>query len=378
MNTNNMSWAILVAVVTPLLSTCGTSTPPSPTQTSTPTSEPIQTPTPLSTITFFPINTPPPSVNAFNIILTWSEINFANDMGWQNRGDIGSAEYACANYLNPDSNALLTNCFGVNRDPGEMINLIESQGGGERLDRRNAFDQYGEYYVQGLQEQTPNRGLSFYGVLGINSHIMSTTINFPNETEQDLQKFYDERVSDLFFQVFQANLSKFDTGVEPTPPSPEQQNNFDNNSAFLTNQSELNLISPNQWDQQYDWIGKNIVCRYFAFRYALPDVYIISLQNCAINIASGYSMDQLIKDYYPSDTVLDRKTTNDGDFLIVGYREGSGHTIFEALVISNKLLFRAVLEQRTALGQEVSDLINQEIINFLYSMLTLNLEKTKH
>jgi hypothetical protein len=128
------------------------------------------------------------------------------------------------------------------------------------------------------------------------------------------------------------------------------------------------------WEALSDGVSnkRTQVCRKFEDR-TNADVPWVGMANCVYSV-KDFPFEK-ISDYYqqPGDTALESSHKYDDRFVIYGYQ--SGHTYFDAFLVHGEFIYLASLESRTLAGTAVKDVYSQDIDDFLYGVLMINIQK---
>jgi len=159
------------------------------------------------------------------------------------------------------------------------------------------------------------------------------------------------------------------------------------NPNWLTTATELNQISDNigviQWQVTEDMPGQNRICRIFQGESwsATPN----TAMNGANSVTSESTFEEIIDSMYiagilyPSDTVLQPVLTHNHDFALYTHMVENGHSVYDAFMVGDDVLFKVTVTLGTPLGYTNETLFEEqgEIIEaYLKDMLMLNLEKS--
>ena len=159
------------------------------------------------------------------------------------------------------------------------------------------------------------------------------------------------------------------------------------NPDWLTTATDLNQISDNigivEWRATGDLPGQNRICRMFEGDSwsATPN----AAMNCANSVAIGSTFEEIIDSMYsagvlyPSDIALQPTLAYNHNFALYTHMAENGHSVYDAFMVNDDVLFRATITMGTPLGYTNETLFDEqgEIIEaYLKEMLMLNLEKS--
>ena len=159
------------------------------------------------------------------------------------------------------------------------------------------------------------------------------------------------------------------------------------NSDWLATAPELNQISNNigivQWQVTEDMPGQNRICRMFQGESwsTTPN----GTMNCVNSVETGSTFEEIIDSMYgagvlyPSDTALQPALTYNRDFALYTHIAENGHSVYDAFMVGDNVLFRATVTVGTPLGYTNETLFEEQgeiIETYLKDMLVINLEKS--
>jgi len=370
--------AIIAAV---LLSACGSEPPASPTPTNSPA--PTRTPTPQPTKTPTPTITPTPEPELatprwmllnqpyFNVEILGEQWDYYTD----NWGEM----YACIRYRQNDYKRYFEQCFGIINEnmptltyDGVLAGMLES--GFEEITPNTVFPNTDRISLSGKKEE--ENQVAFFEIVEAEPYILLVEMYVTAEEDAPLQEIYEAYAADVMDYVLLAGMqkSKIAPAPSPTPMSPEQQSNYDENSEFLITENEANELYYGRWELLDDYVWEYSICREFQDR-TNADVLWVSFVNCVYTVAPGTTM-QAVRDHFlePDDVLPESRYAAD-NYFVYGY--GNGHLYYNAVLYENGLVFRAVIETRSLVGTTAENGFTEEIDDYLYAVLMKNLEKSK-
>lgn len=158
------------------------------------------------------------------------------------------------------------------------------------------------------------------------------------------------------------------------------------NPDWLITAPELNRISHGvgivQWQVTEDIPGQHRICRMYegVSWSASPN----GAMNCANKVQPGNSFEQVIESLYgagilyPTDIELEPGQPHTHDFALYAHRADNGHTVYDAFLLGNGVLFRATVTVGTPGGETPETIFAKSgpgIETFLTEILTRNLER---
>ncbi|RME57363.1 hypothetical protein D6779_08840 [Candidatus Parcubacteria bacterium] len=316
----------------------------------------------------------------------------AGDM-WNYEKDNWDKTQACISYTRADG-AWLENCFFSPETANfEGGNASMRADGFVDLQPVTDFGKVGEVAL--LAKHVTDEGTpvaAFIEALDVNGYVLYVTLRIPAAEVASLQSMYEEQAAAALNQVLTENLQKahFVPQPTPTPIPPAQQPDYERLSEKLITASEASAVYPavlmngqpvpdmehGTWELLEDAIDDGSVCRLLVDR-TNADVPWWGLTNCIIDLTTApglnsfdAALSQLVQ---PGDILLTSSHTYPGQFAIYGFEDG--HTFVYALLEDDHYVYYAMVESRTISGQTVNDVFTQEMDDFIYDVLSINLNK---
>jgi hypothetical protein len=379
-NTPSLSTVIAI-IVTIFLSACGSEPAVPPTATNSPT--PTKTSTPRATETPEPTATPTPKPELATprwMILGQPGYNI-DILGeqWYYYSDVWSESHACTRYQQGDYARFFEQCFGIIDEDtstltydGILDPMLEN--GFEELTPQTTFPDIDRISLSGVR--TEDGMVRFFEIIEAKPYIFVVEMAITTEEGPSLQEIYEENAADVIDYALLDSMqkSKVVPQPSPTPMSPEQQNNYDENKGFLITESEANELYYGSWELLDDYVWEYNICREFEDR-TNADVLWVNFVNCVYTVAPGTSM-QAIRDHFlePDDVIPESRYVTD-NYFVYGY--GNGHLYYNAVLYENGHAFRAVIETRSIVGTTAENGFTEEIDDYLHAVLKKNLEKSE-
>ena len=381
LNTSPIKLLIAITVITIVLLSACRSEPavpppatisPAPTQTLTlkamETSKPTATSTPqpeLATPRWMILGQPGYNVEFFDNI--W----FYYSDGW-------SDSHACIRYQQNDYERFFEQCFAI---IDEDVSSLTFDGildpmlanGFEEIAPKTDFSNIDRVSLNGAKREEGR--VIFFEIIEAQPYLFLIEMTVP-AADGPLQDIYEEYVADVIdYALLDAmQKSKVAPPASPTPLSPEQQSNFNENGEFLISESEANELYGGRWELLDDHVWKYSICRGFEDR-TNADVLWVSFANCVSTTAPGATM-QDIEDFYLEEGDARPESQYVADnYIVHGY--GEGHLYYSAIVFENGLVFRAIIETRSMVGTTAETGFTESIDDFLHDVLMWNLERSK-
>ncbi len=158
-------------------------------------------------------------------------------------------------------------------------------------------------------------------------------------------------------------------------------------SDWLVTAAELSRLSDSigivQWQTTEDMPGQHRICR--MFEGASWSVSPNSAMNCVNSADANSSFEQVIESMYeagilyPTDVELEATLPHKHDFALYTHLADSGHTVYDAFLLSDGLLFRATVTVGTPLGATPETLFAEQgevIEEFLTDILLHNIQRS--
>jgi hypothetical protein len=189
-----------------------------------------------------------------------------------------------------------------------------------------------------------------------------------------LQAFYENQAADIIDYVLENTMQKSRAipGPTPTPLSSNQQEVNDYLGRLLIE----DLEAGEGWEAIYDNVSEGYVqiCRIFELRVN-ADVYWVGFTNCIFDPPEGFEIEDVAGFYSDDSIILESAHSYEGDFVIYGF--STGHIYYEAWLYQDDLLYLVSLESRSLVGTTVESGFGENVDDFLYNMLMVNVEKNK-
>lgn len=379
-NTTYLLTAI-VFLASILLSACGSEPTALPTVTNSPT--PIKTSTPLAMETSKPSATPTPRPELATprwMILAQPGYNI-EILGeqWYYYSDVWSESHACIHYQQDDYARFFEQCFGIIDEDIPNLNydgILDSMlaKGFEELTPQIASPNIDRISLSGLR--TEDGLVRFFEIVEAKPYIFVVEMAVTTEADPSLQKIYEEHAADVMDYTLLDSLQKSKVAPKPspTPMSPEQQSNYEDNSDFLIKESKANELYSGRWEFLGDHVWKNSICREFEDR-TNADVLSVGFVNCVYAVRPGTSMQVVIDHFTEPDDALPESRYAADNYFVYGY--GNGHIYYNAVIYENGLVFRAMIETRSLIGTTAESGFTEEIDDYLHAVLMENLEKNE-
>ena len=379
----NISSANLLAIIfilaSTLFSACGSEPAASPTPTNSPAPTLTFTPQPKKTST--PTITPTPESELVTprwMILEQPGYNieiFGEQ--WFYYTDNWGEAYACIRYQQDDYARFFEQCFAIIDEDvptltydGVLEPILEN--GAEVLTPQTIFPSVDRISLSGKRQEDDQ--VRFYEIVESKPYFLLVEMVVTVKEDYSLQKIYEEHAADVMDYVLLSSMqkSKVVPRPSPTPMSSAQQQTYDIYGKFLLAESEADELYAGRLEFLGDHVWKYSMCREFQDR-TNADVLWVSFANCVYTVEADTSM-QEIRDFFlePNDALPKSRYTAD-NYFVYGY--GNGHLYYNAIIFENGLVFRATIETRSLVGTTADNGFTDQVDDFLYEMLTKNLEK---
>ncbi|MBT3240342.1 MAG: hypothetical protein HON98_10130 [Chloroflexi bacterium] len=347
--------------------------------------KPLVTPTLLSLYTTRPTNTPkvfptstpliiPPTSEPVPRWTILSQPGYGVELlgeTWDYVTDRWGDSFACIKYENEEGiYTWFEQCFAfITPDTtfeGILAPFIEN--GYQEIIPQNDYSQTGKHILVGKAE---DYGYHYLELLSTNDYLYLVEIGSEFDNSGSVQDFYLNNLYPINNLVIENMLHKSNIkNIEPTPISPSQMALQANLEKYLLHDYELGM----GWVQISDYIpeGENYICRNFELRVN-EDVTWVESMNCIYEKSDNFefsSLDQYILD---GDEILESSNVYDGDVLIYGY--STGHLFYNAWYYKGDLIYRVILETRARVGATVEGSFSENVDDFLYRVLMVNVEK---
>ena len=157
--------------------------------------------------------------------------------------------------------------------------------------------------------------------------------------------------------------------------------------TWLVDEKDLAGISNDigiiQWELAEELPGQSRICRMFSGQSWSVNRNIA--MNCVNSLTPGSTFEDIVDSLYnlqilyPTDITLKPFSKNDGNFALYAHMADNGHTIFDAFLIEDGVIFRASVGVGTPLGytpEMIFDEQGEVIEAFLNNILKANLERS--
>ena len=299
---------------------------------------------------------------------------------WNYAGDNWGETYGCIDYTREkEPKVFFEQCFGVIQEGLTFESELESfmNKDFETLIPSNTFNKVGQISLVAKRlDENGEKFIKFFEMVGTEKYLLLVELNTFTDEAGPLQTIYEARAAETMDYVLQNELEKSHILPRPTatPLSPTQESFYPAMAEKLITEAEASELYGSTWEAIRDKVStkRNQVCRNFEDR-TNADVLWVGMENCIYTV-KDFPFEK-ISDYYqqPGDTVLESSHKYDDSFIIYGYQ--SGHTYFDAFLVHGEFIYLASLESRTLAGNAVKDVYSQDIDDFLYGVLMINIQK---
>ena len=224
-------------------------------------------------------------------------------------------------------------------------------------------------------EDNSAKYIKFFEIIGTEKYMLLVEMNVATDDQALLQTIYENQVSNTIDYVLQNSLEKSRLIPRPTatPLSPSQNDIYDSLAANLITEPEASVLYGSTWEALGDIVSSERmqVCRDFEDR-TNADVLWVRFGNCIFSVKES-SFDKIVDDYKQSgDMLLESRNKYDDQFVVYGYQDG--HTYYYAFLLHEEFVYFVILESRTLSGQSVEDVFTEDVDNFLFDVLMVNVQ----
>ena len=403
MNTKQRNKVLLVLTIALVISSCGPGQTPEPTLTLEPTSTPrptstatliptqtstsTSTPTQTSTATLIPTRTPTPIPVSlvYNPVPRWmilAQPYYSVDIlgeQWDYVTDRWGETYACIDYTKESGTRIsFEQCFAQVDASLTFESVLAPflDNDFEVLTPNTTFGEIGQISLLGKKLGGEPKTIEFFELIGTEKYLLLVEMYVETDDTAPLQTIYESQAADIINYVLQESLQKSRILPRPTatPLSPNQEGFYASFAEKLITEAEADALYGGTWELIGDHVFDNQrkVTRLFEDR-TNADVLWVQFMN-SIFLATETSFDNIASIYQqPGDVVLESSHEYEGKFALFGYNDG--HTYFDAYLLHGPYIFFVQLESRTLVGETVEDVFSQEIDDFIYSVLMINVQR---
>lgn len=374
--------AILVLVMSLVVSGCGAG------QILGPTLTPLPTITPSPTATLIPTqtSTPIPVSLAYKPVPRWmilGQPGYGVEIlgeDWNYTNDRWGDTYACIDYTREKEPYLFfEECFALTQPnlTFESQRDAIAKDGFKTLEPSNTFGDVGQISLMAKRlEDNSTKFVKFFELIGIEEYILLVEMNVVTDDTSPLQSIYEKEAADIINYALQNMLEKSHLVPLPTatPLSPTQESFYASLGSKLITEIEANTLYGGTWEALGDFVSskRTQVCRDFEDR-TNADVLWVRFSNCINSIKDGSFEQRVDKFKQSGDVLLESRHKYDNKFVLYGYQDG--HTYFYAYLLHKEFIHFVTLESRTLAGQKVEDVFTEDVDDFLYGVLMINSQK---
>lgn len=376
--------AILVLVVSLVISGCGPGQILGPTLTPLPTITPTQTATPIPTQT----STPVPTLSTYIPVPRWMILGQpaygVEILGekWSYTNDHWGETYACIDYTREKEPYLFfEQCFAWTLPDltfeSERDKILSADF--EVLKPNNTFGDVGQISLMAKRlEDNSTKFVKFLEIVGVEKYILLVEMNLATDDQTQLQAIYENQAANIINYVLQNGLEKSRLTPRPTATSlsPTQESFYAPLAENLITESEASTLYEGTWEALGDYVDPKdpYVCRDFEDR-TNADVLWVRFSNCIfLYDASTFNFEEFVEGFKQPDNVfLESGHQYDDKFSVFGNFDG--HTYFHALMLHGEYWYYVKLESRTLGGQKVDDVFTADVDDFIYGVLMTNAQR---
>jgi len=228
-------------------------------------------------------------------------------------------------------------------------------------------------------EDDSTQFIKFFELIGIDNYIVLVEMNVDTDDESPLQEIYEVQAASTIDYALRNMLEKSRLIPRPTatPLSPTQENYYATLSQYLITEFEASEFYGGTWEALGDFVSSKApqVCRDFEDR-TNADVLWVSFSNCiySYNETIASDFDNFVERFDQSRYVLlESRHRYDDKFFFYGKQDG--HTYFYAYLVHDENLYFVRLESRTLAGLEVEDIFDENVDDFINSVLMINSQR---
>lgn len=295
---------------------------------------------------------------------------------WNYTNDRWGETYGCIDYVREKGpNLFFEQCFAMVDDAltfdAVLDPFLENDFGS--LIPNNTFGDIGQISLVGKNLDGDPKTIEFFELIGTEKYILLVEMYVETDSDAPLQAIYESQAADIIDYVLQNSLHKSRILPKPTPTplSPNQEVFYDSLAAKLITESEANTY--HAWEDLGDKVStkREQVCRNFQDR-TNADVLWVAFGNCVVSVKDLPFEDIAYIYSSPQDVIIESHHEYDDKFVLYAWQDG--HTFFDAYLLDGEFLYVVMLESRTLAGQSVEDVMSEDIDDFFYNVLMINVQ----
>ncbi len=372
----------------PTLTSTSTATPV-PTRTSTPTLTLTSTATPVPSRTPTPAQTSTQSLysRSYTPVPRWMilaqppfNVEILGEK-WNYEGDNWGEAYGCIGYTRETGPTVhFEECFGILQEGVTFESQLEpfTQKDFETLVPKNAFNNVGQIAL--LAKRMDDNGekyVKFFEVVGTEKYILLVEMNVFTNDDAPLQTIYENQAAETIDYVLQNGLEKSHILPRPTATalSPTQESFYSALAEKLITEKKASALYGSTWESIGDSVSNEStkVCRYFEDR-TNADARWVSFKNCVYLVDKDHTMESFA-DFYKQRGYIVLQSQHKYKDQFILYTIQDGHTYFDACLLNGDHIYLVGLESRTLADEKPEDVFTEDVDDFLYGVLMMNIQK---